>query len=70
MILGNLTRNTTVQGDVHLSLWCNGEVAAEKYISGTDDLHNEPDLGLWKRAEISYIFSAPDGLHIEFEMEG
>lgn len=69
MFLGNLTRNVTIQGDVHLSLWKQGEVVADKYISETQDLDSEPCLGLWKRAEIKYIFSAPDGLHIEFEME-
>lgn len=69
MTLGNLLRNTTVQGDIHLSWWKDGEIIDERYISGTEDLYHSPELAGWKSAYINYIFSAIDGLHIEVEKE-
>ena len=70
MTLGNLTRNTTVQGDIMLQLWNRDGVVAQKIIKGTEDLDTEPSLGLWKRSNIKYIFASPDGmLHIDFDME-
>ena len=69
MTLGNLTRNTTVQGDVHLSLWRCGELVADELLHNVDDLDCQPKMGLWKRMNISYIFAAADGLHIDFETE-
>lgn len=69
MTLGNLTRNTTVQGDVHLALWRDGNLIADELFHSVEDLDCQPKMGLWKRMNISYIFAAADGLHIDFEME-
>ena len=70
MLLGQLTQRVTIQGDIVLTLWKNGEVVNCDRIEGTEDLSIAPNMGLWNWMEIKYIFAAADGLHIDFEAEG
>lgn len=67
MLLGNLIRNTTVQGNVRLSVWKGNEETAVEYFHNVDDLANEPcRLMAW--LPIKYIFCPGDGyLHIELD---
>ena len=70
MMLGTLLRGVCVQGNVTLTLFKNGEEVAMEYIRETDNLKYEAGLGLWKRMDIAYMFTSPDGsLHIDFEMD-
>ena len=69
MTLGNLMKHNTVQGDVVLTLWRDGEAVACDRIEGTEDLKHTPKMGLWSRMEVKYIFASADGLHFDFETE-
>jgi len=69
MYFGYLRNHSTIQGDVKLTMWKDGEVLYEDTVSGTEDINNN-GLHLWDYAEVKYIFAAPDGfLHIDFEKE-
>ena len=70
MLLGQLTQRVTIQGDIILTLWRNGEVVNRDRIEGTEDLSMAPNMGLWNWMEIKYIFAAADGLHIGVEAGG
>ena len=70
MLLKTLCKNTTVQGDVTLTLWDCNDVEAEDFVHATEDLGGcECVKEFWGRKHIKYIFASADGLHIEFESE-
>lgn len=65
MLFGNLIKNTTVQGDVRLSVWKDGEETCVEYFRHVQDMKSEP-CGLYKYNPVKYIFCPGDGfLHIE-----
>ena len=68
MLLGQLTQQTTIAGNVKLTHWDNGIVVNCKEIIGTENLLEESGLGLWNWMPIDRIYAAQDGfLHIDFE---
>ena len=69
MNFGYLRNHITIQGDVKLTMWKDGEVLYEGTVQGTEDI-DTCGLHLWDYAEVKYMFAAPDGfLHIDFEQE-
>ncbi len=67
MRLDDLMYGTTVQGDIHLSLWKGSELIEDKILSGVEDLCFEVGRK-WAEREVRYIFAASDGmLHIELD---
>lgn len=76
MKLFELTRETTIQGNIRLSVWKDGEEKKVWTQKCVDDLDGyvwcNPKLCGWKDMEVNYIFCPGDGLlHIELaESEG
>lgn len=76
MKLFELTHEVTIQGDIRLSVWKDGEEKKVKTLKCVDDLSNplwcNPNILGWKDMEVTYIFCPGDGLlHIELaESEG
>ena len=69
MTFGYLRNRTTIQGNVKLTMWKDGEVLYEDTVQGTEDI-DTCGLHLWDYAEVKYMFAARDGfLHIDFERE-
>ena len=69
MNFGYLRNRITIQGNVKLTMWKDGEVLYEDSVQGTEDI-DTCGLHLWDNAEVKYMFAAPDGfLHIDFERE-
>lgn len=67
MLFGNLIKKTTVQGDVRLSVWKDGEEKFVEYFRNVQDMKNEP-CRLYDYFDVNYIFCPGDGyLHIELE---
>lgn len=67
MLFGNLIKNVSIQGDVRLSVWNDGEETAVEYFCNVEDMKLEP-CRLYARLKVNYIFSCGDGyLHIELE---
>lgn len=69
ILFGKLAKQVTIQGDVKLTMWKDGEVLYDETINGTEDISSEA-VHLWDWQEAKYIFASPDGyLHIDFERE-
>ena len=72
MTLAELTHETTIQGDIRLSVWKDGEETKVRELKCVDDLSNplwyDRKLFGMKDLEVNYIFCPGDGyLHIELE---
>ena len=74
MTLIDLTHEITVQGDIRLSVWKDGEEAKVVELKAVEDLtsplfYNPKCLGMLDM-EVNYIFCPGDGyLHIELDGE-
>lgn len=67
MLFGNLIKGTTIQGDVRLSVWKDGEEKFVEYFSNVQDMKCEP-CRLYAWFKVNYIFCPGDGyLHIELD---
>ena len=70
--LYDLMHNMTVQGDVRIRVYKDGEYdeVAMKLFRGVDDLNGEDIPDEWEELEVRYIFVGGDGiLNIELYME-
>lgn len=67
MLFGNLIKNTTIQGDVRLSVWKDDEETSVEYFHNVDDMKTEP-CRLFAWLKVKYVFCPGDGyLHIELD---
>ena len=70
MTLRDMITNFTIQGNVRLSLWKDGEEVSVRYIDYADDLGTEKLPPKWKDKEVTYMFAGVDGfLHIELSSD-
>ena len=71
--LYDLMHNTTVQGDVRIRVYKDGDYdeVAMKLFRGVDDLNGEDIPTEWEDLEVRYLFVGGDGvLNIELYLEG
>ena len=67
MLFGNMIKNTSVQGDIRISVWEDGEEKIVQYYRNVEDMKCEP-CRLFAYHRVKYIFAQGDGvLHIELE---
>ena len=70
MTLYELMHNTTVQGDIRISTWVDGEEKDALYLKNCDDLNCPEIPDGWEDREVFFLFCPGDGyLHIEIDGE-
>lgn len=69
MTLSQLIKNVTIQGDVRISLWKDGDEVGEKYLSYVEDLGTYRSvLRDFLRYKVKYVFCSGGFMTIELEM--